>query len=255
MNRSQRARLLALLLLTAALAGALALLAPLAQPLSYHEFADRRAFFEVPNFLNVLSNLALLLVAALGLGLLRRSSGAVFVERAERWPYVLFFLAVAATSLGSAWYHLAPDNARLFWDRLPMSIGFTALLGAVIAERWSVRAGLVLLAPLVLAGAATVLYWRFSAALGTENVLPYFALQAYAILAVLVLLGCCPPRYSHGRYLLLTLALYGAALATERLDHPLFALGQFVSGHTVKHLLAALAVHQVTRMLRARTSA
>jgi len=210
-----RARLLALLLLTAALAGALALLAPLAQPLSYHEFADQRAFFGVPNFLNVLSNLALLLVAALGLGLLRRGSGAVFVERAERWPYVLFFLAVAATSLGSAWYHLAPDNT----------------------------------------GAATVIYWHFSAALGAENVLPYFALQAYAILAVLVLLGCCPPRYSHGRYLLLTLALYGAALATERLDHPLFALGQFVSGHTVKHLLAALAVHQVTRMLRARTSA
>ncbi len=255
MKRSRRVGAMLLLLLSAALAGALVALPPLAQPLSYHGFADQRAFFGVPNFLNVVSNLALLLVATLGLGRLRRAGGAVFVERAERWPYALFFLAVAATSLGSAWYHLAPDNARLFWDRLPMSVGFTALLAAVIAERCSVRVGLVLLAPLVLTGAATVLYWRFSAALGAENVLPYFALQAYALLAVLILLGWFPPRYSHGGYLLLSVALYGAALATDRLDQPLFASGQLVSGHTVKHLLAALAVYQVIRMLRARTSA
>lgn len=243
-----------LLLLSAALAGALVALPPLAQPQSYHDFADPRAFFGLPNFLNVVSNLALLLVAGSGLSLLGRTGGAVFVERAERWPYALFFLAVAATSLGSAWYHLAPDHARLFWDRLPMSVGFTALLAAVIAERASLRAGLLLLAPLVLSGAATVLYWHLSAALGAENLLPYFALQAYAMLAVLLLIGCCPPRYSHGGYLLLSVALYGAALATDRLDQALFAFGQLVSGHTVKHLLAALAVYQVVRMLRTRTS-
>ena len=248
-----RARLLALLLLTAALAGALALLAPLAQPLSYHEFADRRAFFGVPNFLNVLSNLALLLVAALGLGLLRRGGGAVFVERAERWPYALFFLAVAATSLGSAWYHLAPDNARLFWDRLPMSVGFAALVAAVLGERWDAKAGLRLLAPLVAAGAATVLWWRFSEAGGAENALPYFAFQAWAILAVVLLMLFFPPKYTRSAYLFSAVALYGAALTAELLDRHLFALGQIVSGHTMKHLLAALAVYQVVRMLRTRT--
>lgn len=253
MNRSRSVRVMLLLLFTAAVAGAVAALSPFAQPLSYHRFADQRAFFGVPNFLNVVSNLAFLLVAALGLGVLRRAGGAVFVERAERLPYALFFLALAATGLGSAWYHLAPDNARLFWDRLPMSVGFTALLAAVIAERLSVRAGLVLLAPLVLAGAATVVYWRLSAAMGEENVLPYFALQAYAMLAVLLLIGVFPPRYSHGGYLYVVVALYGAALAAELFDRQLFALGQLVSGHIVKHLLAALAAYQVTRMLRART--
>lgn len=247
--------LLLLLLLAAALAGAVVALPPLAQPLHYHDFADQRAFFGVPNFLNVVSNLAFLLVAASGLGVLRRAGGAVFVERAERLPYALFFLTLAATSLGSAYYHLAPDNARLFWDRLPMSVGFTTLLAAVIAERLSVRAGLVLLAPLVLAGAATVVYWRLSAAMGEENVLPYFALQAYAIVAVLLLIGLCPSRYSHGGHLLLAVALYGAALGAEWFDRQLFAFGQVVSAHTAKHLLAALAVYQVTRMLRARTSA
>lgn len=247
---SRRVRIALLLLFTAAVAAAVAALPPFAQPLAYHRFADQRVFFGLPNFLNVASNLAFLLVAALGLGALRRAGDAVFVERAGRWPYALFFLALAATSLGSAWYHLAPDNARLFWDRLPMSVAFTALLAAVIAERISVRAGLALLAPLVLAGAATVIYWRFSAAMGAENVLPYFALQAYAVLAVLLLIRFFPPSHSRAGDLLLAAAIYGSALVAELLDHQVFALGQLVSGHTAKHLLAALAAYQVTRMLR-----
>lgn len=81
-----------------------------------------------------------------------------------------------------------------------------------------------------------------------------FCLQAYAIVAVLVLIGLYPSRYGHGGYLLLAVALYGAALGAEWFDRQLFAFGQIVSAHTVKHLLAALAVYQVTRMLRARTS-
>lgn len=255
MSRSRRAAALLLLLLGAALAGTVALLLPLAQPLSYHDFADQRAFFGIPHCLNVVSNLAFLPVAAAGLGRLRRSSGTGLVGHTPRLPYALFFLALAATGLGSAWYHLAPDNARLFWDRLPMSVAFASLLGAVIAERLSVRAGLLLLAPLVLAAAATVLYWRWSAAAGAEDVLPYFALQAYALLAVLLLISMGPPRDRLGRYLLPTVALYGAALASEWLDQPLFALGQIVSAHTVKHLLAALAAYQLVRLLRARTSA
>ena len=255
MKLSHRFRVMLLLLFTAVIAGAVAALPPFAQPLAYHGFADQRAFFGVPNFLNVVSNLAFLLVAALGLGILRRTGGAVFVKDAERLPYALLFVALAATGLGSAWYHLAPDNARLFWDRLPMSVGFTALLAAVIMERLSVRAGLVLLAPLVLAGAASVVYWRLSAAMGEENLLPYLAWQAYAMLTVLLLVGVFPPRYSHGGYLFVVVALYGAALAAEFFDHQFFSLGQLGSGHTLKHLLAALAAYQLTRMLRARTPA
>lgn len=255
MMRSRRTVMALLLLFTAALAGAMAVLPPLAQPLAYHHFADQRVFWGVPHFLNVISNLAFLLVAALGLNALLHAGPTVFAECAERLPYALFFFALAAVGLGSAWYHLAPDNVRLFWDRLPMSATFTALLAAVIAERVGARAGLALLGPLILAGVATVVYWRFSAAMGAENVLPYFALQAHAILAVLLLVGFFPSKYGGGGNLLLAAALYGAALGAELLDHPLFALGHLVSGHTVKHLLAALAAYQVVRMLRVRAPA
>lgn len=235
-----------------AMAIALALLPPFPQPQDYHRFADTRALLGVPNFLDVISNLAFLAVAVAGLNAVLRPGRAAFIDRTEHLPYALFFVALAATAFGSAWYHLAPDNARLFWDRLPISVCFAALLSAVIAERCSIRAGLLLLLPLAAAGAGTVWYWLQSEALGSGNVLPYFAFQAYALLAILLLMHLFPPRYSRGADLYRAAMLYGAALAAELFDRRIYALGQ-VGGHTLKHLLAALAMYQIVRMLRLRT--
>jgi hypothetical protein len=234
-----------LLLPACALALALALLPPLPQPQDYHRFADARAWLGVQNFLDVVSNLAFLVVAVAGLfTVLRDVHG-----RAERLPYALFFLALGATAFGSVWYHLAPDNARLFWDRLPIAVCFAALLSAVIAERLSRRAGLLLLAPLAATAAGTVWYWLRSEALGAGNVLPYFAFQLYALLAILLLMHFYPSRYIRNTDLYRVVLLYGAALAAELLDRHIFALGEIISGHTLKHLLAALAAYQLVRML------
>jgi hypothetical protein len=241
-----------LLLFALATAAVIAFLPPLAQPQAYHRFADARAFLGLPNFLNVVSNLPFLLVATLGLAVLRRSRPGVFAAGMERLPWAVFFLGLAATGFGSAWYHLAPDNASLFWDRLPMSLCFGALLAAVIAERVSVRAGLALLAPLVVTGIGTVLYWRFSQARGAENVLPYFAFQAGVILSGVLLVRCSRPCYTREADLLLAAAFYAAAVLAEFFDPVIFTIGGMVSGHTLKHLLAALAVYQLVRMLRAR---
>ena len=242
-----------LLAFAVAMAIALALLPPFPQPQEYHHFADTRALFGIPNFLDVFSNLAFIGVAVAGLNTVLRPGRAAFIDRAEHLPYALFFLALAATAFGSAWYHLAPDNARLFWDRLPIAICFAALLSAVIAERCSIKAGLLLLLPLAVAGAGTVWYWLWSETRGAENVLPYFAFQVYALLAILLLMYFFPPRYSRGADLYRAAMLYGAALAAELLDRRIYALGQAIGGHTLKHLLAALAMYQIVRMLRLRT--
>jgi hypothetical protein len=237
-----------LLLPACAVALALALLPPLPQPQDYHRFADARTWLGVPHFLDVASNLAFLAVAVAGLfAVLRNVFG-----RAERLPYALFFLALTATAFGSAWYHLAPDDARLFWDRLPIAMCFAALLSAVIAERLGPRAGLLSLAPLAATGAGTVWYWLRSEGLGAGNVLPYFAFQLYALLAILLLMHFHSSRYSRGADLYRVAMLYGAALAAELLDRYIFALGEVVSGHTLKHLLVALAAYQLVRMLRLR---
>jgi len=109
----------------------------------YHGFADTRAFLGVINGADTLSNLAFLLVGALGLAFLQRERAAASSERfaspREVLPYWVFFAGVALTSAGSAWYHLAPDDARLVWDRLPMTIAFMSLVAAVVSERISVR--------------------------------------------------------------------------------------------------------------------
>jgi hypothetical protein len=227
---------------------ALTLLPAMPQPLEYHRFADARAWLGVPNFLDVASNLVFLAVAVAGLRAAQRD----IPNRTERLPYALFFAALVATACGSAWYHLAPDNARLFWDRLPIVLCFAALLAAVIGERLGFRAGQLSLAPLVAVGAGSVWYWLRGEELGVGNVLTYFAFQLYVLLAILLLLHFHPPRYSRSADLYGMMLLYGAALAAELLDRYIFSLGEVVSGHTLKHLLAALGAYQLVRMLRLR---
>ena len=117
-----------------------------AQPISYHDFADQRRLLGVPNFMDVASNLAFLVAGLYGLRILGRSR---FADTRERLPYAILFAAVIVTCFGSAYYHLAPNNATLFWDRLPMTLAFMSFLSAVITERVSVRAGLALLGPLL----------------------------------------------------------------------------------------------------------
>jgi len=136
---------------------------PIPQDQGYHAFADDRTMLGVPNFLNVASNLPFLVVGSLGLGLLLRP-GAVgpngpVLERAERGPLLVLFAGVLLTAFGSAYYHLAPDNARLVWDRLPMTVAFMGFFASMIGERVSVRAGAWLLWPLVWLGFVSVFKW------------------------------------------------------------------------------------------------
>ena len=139
------------------------------------------------------------------------------------------------------------------WDRLPMSFGFTALLAATIAERVRLTWGLRLLLPLVLVGAGSVIYWRWSALHATENLLPYAVVQYGSIGAILAIVIFFRSRYSHGRYIFGVLAFYAAAKAAEALDATIFALGHLVSGHSLKHLLAGLAAWWLLRMLKLRS--
>src|SRR4051812_4036353 len=104
----------------------------LPQPLSYHAFADCRTFYGLPNFWNVVSNVPFLVAGALGLASIWRGGGA-FVEGREQLPYLVFFLGALLTCAGSSYYHAAPDNTRLVWDRLPMTLGFAGLVAASVA--------------------------------------------------------------------------------------------------------------------------
>lgn len=229
---------------------------PLLQSQEYHHFADSRTWLAVENAADTLSNLAFLLVGGLGMALLwrERAAGGTgrFASPQELRPYWVFFAGVTLTSAGSAYYHLAPDDARLVWDRLPMTIAFMSLLAAMVAERINVRAGNLLLAPLVILGVASVAYWRWSALAGAENLRPYMAVQFGSIAVILAIALLYRSRYTHGAAIFAVAAAYGVAKVVESLDREIYALGHWVSGHTLKHLAAAIGIWLLLAALQRR---
>ena len=219
---------------------AAAFLAPaIPQPLDYHDFADQRGAFGIDNFLNVVSN-AGFLVAGLA-GLLITFGGRAHFEFAnEKWPWAVFFAGILLTAFGSSYYHLAPDNERLFWDRLPMTIGFAGLISSQVADRISVRGGLAVLLPLLIAGAASVVYWRATERAGAGNVLPYAILQGYAMVLMLWLAIFEPSRYTRSSDLYWIFGWYALSKLLETFDAEVYSLlGNLVSGHTLKHVAAS----------------
>jgi hypothetical protein len=236
-----------------------ALLGPrIPQPQSYHQFADQRTFVAIPHFFDVVSNLGFLVVGLWGAVFVLRlhaGVGAAFRASQERWPLFFFFLGVLLTAFGSAYYHWAPDNARLLWDRLPMAMGFMGLLAAVLSERVAPALASQTLVPLVGAGIGSVLYWRWTDLAGRDDLRLYGIVQFGSLALVLALCLLLRSRYTRGSDMFVVVALYILAKLFEGLDKQVFAIGGVVSGHTLKHLTAALACYFVLRMLIMRRPA
>lgn len=236
----------ALLLLVATGSLALVLLkGPIAQDPGYHDFADQRAFLGVPNFLDVASNLLFLFAGV---------AGVIFclVEREGRLrtAWLTFFLGVTLVSVGSAYYHVHPNNDTLVWDRLPMAVGFMGMFAALLGEYASVRLGKSLLVPAVLLGFFSVLYWHWF-----DDLRLYFWIQLIPLLTVPVVMILFRSRFTHQWFLLVALGFYVFAKISETYDREVFAFTQnLFSGHSLKHLLAALSCFSVLAMLKLRKS-
>ncbi len=226
------------------------------QPAEYHQFADNRNYFGIPNFFNIVSNGVFLIIGMAGVGFLLRSGGSyatkAFVASPERWPYLILFLSVAMTSAGSAYYHLAPDNDRLVWDRLPIAVGIMALFAATFSERINPKVGFWLLPVLIAAGVGSVMHWYWSEQRGAGNLNFYIVVQFYSLVVICLLGIFFPSRYTRGADIYMVMALYGLAKLAEILDREIFELGHVISGHTAKHLIAALAIYWILRMLTKR---
>lgn len=213
------------------------------QALDYHHFADVRGILDLPNFWNVVSNLPFAVVGLAGLWATEaaRRRGA-FAGPLEAWPYRVFFLGVTAVSLGSGWYHLAPGNGTLVWDRLPMTVAFMALLAALVADRidlgWGVR---ILLPLLLLAGVASVAWWHATEAAGHGDLRFYGLVQFYPMLAIPLICWLFPKAgILTWRDIAWLFGFYVLAKLLEEFDAQVFdALGGLVSGHSLKHVAAA----------------
>lgn len=222
---------------------------------AYHNFADHRTLLGIPNCLNTLSNLFFLFVGGFGMSFVLRKpleTGHEFIDPIERWPYFVFFLAVFLTAFGSAWYHLRPSDDRLLWDRLPLAFGFMALLSAILSERLDVKIGVRLLIPLLGIGGASVIYWDVTQSYGHGDLRPYALVQFGSLLAILLLVALFHARYTRGADLIASLGIYGLAKILEVADRIIYGWGGMVSGHTLKHVVAAISAYWILRMIMLR---
>lgn len=241
------------LAVTLAVCGAMLAYGPIAQPAHYHDFAAVASWFGLPNAADVLSNLGFALVGAWGWRRLAPRCAHPAL-RDGWWGYRLLLLGLMLTAVGSAWYHLAPDDSRLIWDRLPIALACAGLLAAVRAETVGSRAPRAEAALFALFGVVSVAWWHFTNDGGDGDLRPYLLLQALPLLLIpLWQAGHATPR--RDRLLFgAALLLYIAAKAAELLDHQVLALLGSLSGHTLKHLLATLAAALIVGCLVRRVA-
>jgi Ceramidase len=227
--------LVVFLSLAAASLAALLLLPPMLQDQSYHRFADERTLFSIPNFWNVVSNLPFIVVGAVGLRQFYRDPATL-----------VLLLGIFLTGFGSSYYHWNPNNDTLFWDRLPMTLCFMAILAIVIEERVDAKFGAALLWPLLATGLFSLVLWRW-----TGDLRLYGWVQFFPVVVVPLLLLLCRPRYTGIFYWIIAALLYAGAKLFELADHIVHS-NFILSGHTLKHLLVAFACFAVLRYFQKR---
>ena len=223
---------------------ALTNLGPISQDKAYHLFKDSRTFIGIPNFWNIFSNIPFLLVGTLGLY-------KILISDKLRLPadfknaYTLLFLALCLVAVGSGYYHLSPDNASLMWDRLPMSIGFMSLFVIIIGEFISCRAARVIFIPAIFLGIASVVYWNFTETNGEGDLRFYLIIQFLPVILTPVILTFFKPQYTRTSGYWNLLIAYLAAKLFEYFDVDIFNALEFISGHSLKHLAAALGFYML----------
>lgn len=224
---------------------------PVAQLPDYHAFDDQHALFGIPYGKDVLSNLPFVLVALWGWHRLAPRQNHPLLTHA--WVgYRLFLVGLLLTALGSTFYHLAPDNARLVWDRLPIALACGGLLAASWADahRRASRDGAAWLA---LAAVVSVAWWHFTELDGHGDLRPYLMLQLAPMLLIPLWQMIYRAEGTERRAFGGALLLYAVAKFAELNDHAILAVTGVISGHTLKHLLAAAAAGMIARSLMRRT--
>jgi hypothetical protein len=230
----------------------MALQQPIAQPIDYHQFADAKTIFVIPNFWNVVSNIPFLIVGLLGLYEVLMGKGKGGLPNLK-WLYATFFFFVGCACFGSIYYHLSPSHATLAWDRVPIASAILAFLTIIVGEHINESLARKLLVPLLVLGAWSVWYWHHTEQLGQGDLRAYLLVQFLSILVIAMILMLFPSKLSGTGYVWAMFASYAIAKVLEELDTPLYTLTDgFISGHPLKHVVAALGMGFFVIALRKR---
>ena len=218
----------------------------------YHDFANQQVWHGVPNGADVLSNAGFIALGAWGLSWLTQTKRPLW-GRAQS-GYVLFLVGVLLTGLGSAYYHWQPNNHTLVWDRLPIALTCAGLLAGARADIQGVstRRDACLW---TLWGMLSVAWWAWTARAGNGGDLrAYILLQAAPLWLIPLWLWLYRAPKQLTQPFMLAIGCYVLAKVAEIGDAWLWqASAHVISGHTLKHLLATLAVALVCGHLYRRS--
>ena len=217
---------------------------PVPQDPRYHFFADTTTFLGIPNFLNVATNVFFILVGILGL-FASRSKGFLLESADMRQAYHIFFVGVILVGVGSAYYHVHPTNTTLVWDRLPMTVSFMALLAMIIGDCLSPKIGKTLLWPVIGIGVGSIGYWYGTELWEVGDLRPYGVVQFLPMVLIPTMLGLFGTRSLRSPFLWATLGTYLVAKILEVFDAEIYSITGMISGHSLKHIIAALATASV----------
>jgi hypothetical protein len=246
-----------LCILTLIALGSLPFFPSIPQSISYHDYADKRRLWGIPNFANVVSSVPFLFVGVFGFVSLRKSAkqGPKSVNRVPKglvYLYALLFAGIFLTGLGSMYYHAAPDNGRLVYDRLATILVFMTLLAITVAEFMDYVTGIALLAPLLLFGIGSVMWWHFGDQRGEGDLRFYNLVKFYPLVFIplVILLFYTPKHRSALLCLLWVVGWYVLAKLFELLDRTIYSWHGLISGHSLKHLATAVATFYLVEMFR-----
>jgi hypothetical protein len=215
----------------------------ISQAQSYHDFADKRTIFGIPNFFDVTTNVFFAIFGLIGLNFCLRKK-----PKTALWSWIIFFFGVTIVCLGSGYYHLNPNNNSLFWDRLPMTIGFMGLFIAILSEYVNPNIEKFVLISAILVGFSSVIYWHL-----IDDLRFYYWIQLIPLLTIPIVMIVFKSKFTHQRYLIYALIFYLLAKITETYDKEIFSfIYHQISGHSLKHILASLGPLYIYFMIKKR---
>ena len=220
---------------------------PIPQPQEYHDFADDREFWSIPNTFDVMSNLVIIFPGIVGLAFVHERRGSSDIPVDETSIHITLFAGMILTFAGSVWFHLDPNDSTMLWDRLGMSVVIGSCISLIINDMLDRNLAAKIHIPILLASIISVIWWPVF-----DDLRIYFIVkhQPFIIFPILLLFGTRLYNKISGYYW--GLSMFALATLFEFTDQLIFNLTGFISGHTLKHISAGIGLWFLMVMVRDR---
>jgi len=189
---------------------------------NYHNFADQRNFFNIPNFFNIISNLFIYIPIHYIIQNRENTNKFNMID-----ILIINILCIIITSI---YYHINPNDNTIIFDKI--SIVSTIITVCIIILKIENN---IIRIILYIIGILSVIYW-----IKKDNLL------FYIILIIGVPIYICYKLY---KYTNLRIYIYSHIFSlillrlVEYYDLPIYQFtNQIISGHSLKHIIASINI-------------